>query len=120
MQFNYISELYETKKAELLNKDERIRLLEDELTMLSKLSIRQIPFREVSAEARANYENLEGLGFSYKIFTDFNKLDTIPVFEVDWKENTARGAIERDMEKLHKWLQLRLKDSTLQLKEVAN
>lgn len=120
MQFNYISELYETKKAELLNKDERIRLLEDELTLLSKLSIRQIPFREVSAEAQANYENLEGLGFSYKIFTDFNKLDTIPVFEVDWKENTARGTIERDMEKLHKWLRLRLKDSTLQLKEVAN
>lgn len=120
MQLNYISELYESKKAELLNKDERIRLLEDELTSLSKMSVRQIPFREISVEAQANYENLEGLGFSYKIITDFNKLDTIPVFEVDWKENTARGTIDRDMEKLNKWLRLRLKDSTLQLKEVAN
>jgi uncharacterized hydrophobic protein (TIGR00271 family) len=118
--FNYISELYEAKKAELLNKDERIRLLEDELTSLSKLAVRQIPFREISAEARANYENLEGLGFSYKITTDFNKIDTLPVFEVNWKKSTARSEIQKDMGKLDKWLKLRLKDSTLLLREVAN
>jgi hypothetical protein len=118
--FNYISELYEAKKAELLNKDERIRLLEDELTSLSKLAVRQIPFREISAEASANYENLEGLGFSYKITTDFNKIDTLPVFEVNWKKSTARSEIQKDMGKLNKWLKLRLKDSTLLIREVAN
>lgn len=120
VKFNYISELYEARKVELLNKDERIRLLEDELNSLNKLAIRQIPFREISAEARANYENLKSLGFSYKIMTDFNKLDTIPVFEVDWKENTSRGSVQRDMEKLNRWLRLRLKDSTIQLKEADN
>jgi uncharacterized hydrophobic protein (TIGR00271 family) len=118
--FNYVNELYEAKKAELLNKDERIRLLENELTSLSKFAGRQVPFREISAEARANYENLARLGYSYKISTDFRKLDTVPLFEANWKNNVARNDIQRDMAKLEKWLRLRLKDSTLQLREATD
>ena len=35
IKFNYINELYESKKAEVLNKDERINLLESEIAKLS-------------------------------------------------------------------------------------
>jgi hypothetical protein len=118
--FNYVNELYEAKKAELLNKDERIRLLEGELTSLSKFAGRQIPFREISVEAQTNYENLARLGYSYKISTDFNKIDTVPLFEADWKSNVARNDIQKDMVRLEKWLRLRLNDSTLQLREVTD
>lgn len=119
-ELNYISELYEVKKAELLNKDERIRLLEDELTAMSQYAGRRVPFREVSAEARANYENLAGLEYSNRIITDFNKTDTVPVFEMRWKEGTNAAAISRDMEKLSKWLRLRLNDSTLIVREAMH
>jgi hypothetical protein len=115
-----VNELYEAKKAELLNKDERIRLLEGELTSLSKFAGRQIPFREISVEAQTNYENLARLGYSYKISTDFNKIDTVPLFEADWKSNVARNDIQKDMVRLEKWLRLRLNDSTLQLREVTD
>ncbi len=114
--FNYVSELYESKKAELLNKDERIRLLEEELSGLSRLVASQIPFQEISAEAKVNYDNLESLGFSRTIKTDFSKIDTIPVFEVKWKDISNQGKVEEDTKKLNNWLKLRLKDSTIQVK----
>lgn len=116
--FNYVSELYEKNKAELLNKDEQIRLLEEEVASLTRNVGKQIPFREISAEAKANYENITGLGFSYQIRTDFNKLDTIPVFEVQWKNAVANSQKEADTKKILTWLKLRLQDSTLVIKEV--
>lgn len=116
--FNYVSELYEKNKAELLNKDEQIRLLEDEVANLTKNAGKQIPFRNISAEAKANYENVAGLGFSYQIQTDFNKLDTVPVFEVKWKEGIKKNQKDIDAKKMTTWLKLRLQDSTLVVKEV--
>ena len=115
-QLRYVNELYETKKAELLNKDEKIRLLEVELANLSKLKASQIPFKDISAEAKANYTNLTTLGYSYKITTNFSKTDTIPVFEVGWKEGTRSQQIIEDKKKLNEWLKLRLKNNKIQLK----
>ncbi|WP_127023786.1 DUF389 domain-containing protein [Flagellimonas beolgyonensis] len=116
--FNYVSELYEKNKAELLNKDEQIRLLEAEVATLTKNAGKQIPFREVSAEAKANYENISELGFSYQVKTDFKKLDTVPVFEVKWKEGVRNSQKEADSKKMLAWLKLRIQDSTLVIKEV--
>ena len=118
--FNYVSELYESKKAELVNKDERIRVLEEELATLSKLASKQIPFQEISAEAKANYENLSSLGFSYTVKTDFSKIDTIPIFEVKWKDAANKKQIETDTRKLNDWLKLRLKDGKIQIKEITD
>lgn len=116
--FNFVSELYERNKAELLTKDEQIKLLEEEVASLTKNMGKQVPFQDVSAEARANYGNIERLGFSYQVRTDFKKLDTIPVFEVKWKEGTQTGQKETDTKKMQTWLKIRLRDSTLVLKEV--
>lgn len=116
--FNYVSELYEKNKAELLNKDEQIKMLKEEVSHLSKNAEKQIPFKEISAEARANYENLAEMGFSYQISTDFKKLDTIPVFSIKWKEGIRSPQKDADAKKMLAWLKLRLQDSTLVVKEV--
>ena len=114
--FRYVNELYEAKKAELLNKDERIRILEADLANLSKQATQQIPFEDISAEARASYEYLDGLSFYYSIRTDFSKTDTIPIFEVKWKDAASSNQIAQDSRKLHEWLKLRLKNDAIQLK----
>ncbi|MBT8181133.1 MAG: DUF389 domain-containing protein [Eudoraea sp.] len=116
IKFNYINELYESKKAEVLNKDERINLLESEIAKLSKLTTKQIPFEQISAEAKLNYENIESLGFAYTITTDFSKIDTIPIFEVTWKKETKPRSITEDSEKLGNWLKLRLNDNKVRLR----
>ncbi|WP_375325352.1 DUF389 domain-containing protein [Flagellimonas sp. GZD32] len=116
--FNYVSELYEKNKAELLNKDEQIRLLEEEVANLQLSAGKQIQFSEISQEAKANYENLSELGFSYQIKTDFKKLDTVPVFEIKWNEGVRNRQKEEDAKKMLAWLKLRLQDSTLVVKQV--
>ncbi len=118
--FNYVNELYEAKKAELQNKDDRIRVLEGELANLSKFASRQIPFQDISAEAKANYDNLSALAFSYVITTDFSKIDTIPTFEVQWKDPSDTDKIQSDSKKLNDWLKLRLKNDKVQLKSWNN
>ncbi|MEZ4969746.1 MAG: DUF389 domain-containing protein [Flavobacteriaceae bacterium] len=116
-QMRYVSELYESKKAELLSKEQQIQVLKEEVEKMGKIVERQIPFREISAEAKTNYENLTGLGFSNTIITDFNKLDTIPVFNVQWKKGISAQRIKTDSQKLTDWLRLRLKNSKIQVRE---
>jgi uncharacterized hydrophobic protein (TIGR00271 family) len=119
-QFKYVNELYLSKKAELLTKDERIKLLEDDLSKLSKLATSQIQFEDISAEAKTNYENLAFLSYSYTIRTDFQKLDTIPVFEINWKEDANKDKVKTDTKKLTEWLKLRLKNTKIQVRETNN
>ncbi len=118
--FNYISELYESKKVELKNKDERIQFLEEEVAKLSKLTTREVPFKQISREAKANYENLESIGFAYTLVTDFNKVDTIPVFEIVWKSKTKNRDIKKDSDKLREWLKVRINDSRTRVKMVKS
>ncbi len=119
-QIKYVDELYQAKKAELMGKEEKIALLEKELTQLQKIVSKQIPFNDVSAEAKVNYENLASIGYSYTIRTDFKKIDTIPVFEINWKPKTKSKDKVTDTKKISDWLKLRLKDKNIQVRELAN
>ncbi|MEO0571234.1 MAG: DUF389 domain-containing protein [Bacteroidota bacterium] len=116
--FNYVTELYESKKAELLTKEERIKFLEGEIVRLSKNQSAQIPFNALVSEAKINYENLAGMGFAYRIQTDFTKVDTIPIFEIKWKKGIRQSAIVTEEKKLSQWLKTRLQDSTLVVKTI--
>ncbi len=117
-QLKYVEELYQSQKNDILGKDEKIRLLESELKRLNKLNARQIPFQDISMEAQANYEHLEYLAFSNAIRTDFKKLDTVAVFEAKWKRNAKRVEVLKEAKKLHNWLKVRIKDSTILLTEI--
>lgn len=117
-QLKYVEELYQSQKNEILGKDEKIRVLESELKRLNRLNAKQIPFQDISKEAQTNYENLEYLAFSNAIRTDFKKLDTVSVFEAKWKRDAKRVEVVKEAKKLHSWLKIRLKDSTILLTEI--
>ncbi len=117
-QLKYVEELYQSQKNELLSKDERILFLEEQLEKLNRINSRQIPFQDITKEAQVNYSNLEYIAFSNAIRTDFKKLDTVPVFEVKWKREAKRVEVVNDAKKLHNWLKIRLKDSTILLTEI--
>ncbi len=116
--FNYVNELYESKKAELLTKDERIRVLEEEVDNLGKYASRSIPFEEISNEAKVLYKNLAGLGFSNRVQTDFKKQDTVSIFEVKLKAGLQTDAKQAELKAVADWLKVRLQDSTIQIREV--
>jgi uncharacterized hydrophobic protein (TIGR00271 family) len=115
--YKYVTELYEAKKAELTTREERIQFLEEEVVRLNQNRVREIPFTEVLAEARINYENLSSLSYAHKIASDFSKIDTLTVFEANWKEGVRTNIIEKESEKLHSWLKTRLQDSTIVLEK---
>ena len=115
--YRYVSELYEAKKAELLNKDERIRMLEEELTSMSSLAATQIPFSDISAEARANYPNLIGLDYAFTLQTDFQKTDSVPIIEARWNENISADEREAELKRFSDWIKVRLKNPKIQVRE---
>ncbi len=116
-QLRYVNELYESQKNQIVGKDDKIVFLETELTRLKKSVSKQIPFRDVSAEAKANYENLVSLEYANALITDFKKVDTLSIFQVQWAKGLGAGRISAENKKLHRWLKIRLKDSTVQLRE---
>ncbi|WP_373517764.1 DUF389 domain-containing protein [Pricia sp.] len=116
-QLRYVNELYESQKNQLMGKDDKIAFLETELTRFKKSASKQIPFRDISAEAKANYENLVALEYGNALRTDFNKIDTLSVFQVQWAPGLGAGRISAENKRLHHWLKIRLKDSTVQLRE---
>jgi len=116
-QLKYVNELYESQKNQLLTKDDKIDYLESELVRLKNSSLGQIPFKEISLEAKANYEHLSYMGYSHILSTNFEKLDTIPVFEIAWKAATKADEIEKDQQRLEKWLKLRLQDDTIEVRQ---
>jgi uncharacterized hydrophobic protein (TIGR00271 family) len=117
-ELKYVNELYESQKSILTSKDEKIQVLENELMRLNQLSTNQIPFKEISLEAKTNYENLDRIGYAYLISTDFTKTDSIPLFEVTWKKEANRVETVKDMSKLQEWLKLRLNNKNIQIKEM--
>lgn len=111
----YIMELYENKKAELLNKDERIRLLEEEVATLSKSNRMQIPFDQVSRELKASHPKVTRMGFSQVIRTDFSKTDTVPVIEITWTGTGGDPDYEQDKQAVENWLKVRLRNDRIQV-----
>ena len=109
-----LEELYSKNQEVLQNKDRRIQLLESEL---SKYRGDNFSFDNLSKEAKINYENIEEIGYSNLITTNFEKTDTIPTFTVTWKETNNRELISQQ-EKFADWMKVRLNLDTLAIKNV--
>ncbi len=108
-------ELIATKDESIQEKDEKIRSLTYDLEEIKK---RQIPFIDISQEAKINHEGLKALSFSNLIKTNFKTVDTIPVFYIQWYdsiENTNKQEIQ-----LKRWLKQRLSLDSLQLYHFSN
>ncbi|MFC4096558.1 DUF389 domain-containing protein [Euzebyella saccharophila] len=115
-QLKYINELYESQKNQISNKDEKIALLEAEVGRLKRIQTKQIPFLDITKEAKANYENLVSLQYGKAIRSDFKKMDTLSIFEPVWKEGLSPSKRAAENKKMLQWLQVRLKDTTVQVR----
>ncbi|HHC79465.1 MAG TPA: DUF389 domain-containing protein [Flavobacteriia bacterium] len=109
-----------SRDESIKEKEDRIRLLESEL---SKFYKEIVPFKTVSEEAKINYEDLERLSYYKQISRSFdkkdsihyNKMDSINVFSVKWKSHVKRKKLENEEKKLKLWLKKRLALDTLKV-----
>ena len=112
-ELKYMQAIRERDSLDLLGRTAQISFLENKVRELTALEKMKIPFQEVVSEAKINYEALASIGFAYQIQTDFNKTDTIPVFEVKWNNDLRKKEKTTAHQKLTQWLRLRLQDSTV-------
>ncbi len=105
-----LEDLYVNNQQALTDKNDQIRLLEEELTRLRTSSI---PFQNLSKEVKINYEGIQRFGFSNAVSTDFEKSDTIPTFTIKWNDDIAEAAKNAQEQKLTNWLKVKYSLDTL-------
>lgn len=116
--FKYVSELYESKKQELVTREQRIRILEEEVARLNKLTATVIPFDEITEEMQINYEGLKEISYSNEVKTNFTTIDTIPVFTIKWKDSLSSEFKAKEFNKIQQWLKLKLDNRKMDIKQL--
>ncbi len=105
--------LISLKDETIQEKDLKISALENNLR---KYQDNEIPFDEISKEIKINYENLENISFAREFVTNFEKIDTVSVISLKWKEGTRSKTKADEQEKLEKWLAIRLRLKNLEVR----
>jgi uncharacterized hydrophobic protein (TIGR00271 family) len=105
-----LEDLYLKNQEVIENKDAQITFLENELL---KYKQGDFSFDEISRELKVNYEQVESLNYANTITTNFQKTDTIPMFNITWNKRTKSADKIVGAQKIQKWLTLRLKMDTL-------
>ncbi|CAA0223921.1 DUF389 domain-containing protein [Tenacibaculum maritimum] len=108
--YNQNQKLITSKDETIKQKDDKIRLLE---VQLSKFYTNQIDFKAISEEAVINYPNITDLSYYKRIHNNYQAIDTINVFEIKWSDQINNKDQITQKEQLYKWLKLRLKLDTL-------
>ncbi|SDY01784.1 uncharacterized hydrophobic domain-containing protein [Lutibacter oricola] len=112
-----LSELYTQNQKIISSRDETVKEKEEKIKLLmaqlTKYEKNEIPFIQVSQEAKINYNGLENISYARLVQTDFNKVDTLTVFNAKWYDSVPNTANQKIL--LQKWLKTRLNLDTLQL-----
>ncbi len=114
-QLEYIQDLYERNKSDLANREERIMLLEEEVSRLRVLETEQLPIQEIVEEATINYENLQELSYYQLLKSNLKTMDTIPFFEVKWKAGVADTVLAKEQGRLSKWLAYKMEKDSVKI-----
>ncbi|NNC69623.1 MAG: DUF389 domain-containing protein, partial [Flavobacteriaceae bacterium] len=101
-----------SRDESIKEKDEKIRLLEQQLTRITENSV---PLYRVGEEAQVLFSALKELSYSDRIRTNFKSIDTIRVFEFDWYDSIPRKTVREQDPKLRNWLKTRLQLDTLRV-----
>jgi uncharacterized hydrophobic protein (TIGR00271 family) len=112
--FVTLSDMFSRNLETLESRESRIRNLENQLR---SLSTGDIPFETLVEEIRINYGDLSSISFSNTFVSDFEKIDTIPVFTVSWKDGVSRQVRATNNEKLKNWLAFKLGKENIQIRE---
>src|SRR5690606_15087004 len=111
--FVTLSDMFSQNLETLESRESRIRNLEKQLR---SLSTGDIPFEVLVEEIKINYGDLSSISFSNTFVSDFEKIDTIPVFTVSWKAGVPRQARVNNNEKLKNWLAFKLGKKNIELR----
>jgi uncharacterized hydrophobic protein (TIGR00271 family) len=109
-----LEDLYVKNEQLIQDKNARIEFLENEI---ANIRIKDFPFKELSEEVKINYQDIETFSYSSRITTNYEKTDTIPVFNIKWSPKISTRAKKEQMARLESWLLYKMKLDTLRIEE---
>ena len=118
-EMQYVLELYESKKNELLSKENQISVLEQEVARLSSIKREDFPFEQLKLELKSGFPEIVSLNYSNKITTDFRTQDTIPFLEVRWNSALDTFQVSDLSLRLQNWIRVRLADQKIVVKAIS-
>ena len=97
-------------KDEIIHQKESLILEQkEEITQLKK---QEIPFVQLSKEAHIIFKGLQKLSYAKKYETNFEKLDTLFIFEANWIDSLTTDVQKKS---LQDWLKTRIKNNKIKL-----
>lgn len=109
-----IEELYKRNQQDLMNKDERISLLENELM---KIKQNELPYMSIDGEVKSLEPYIKSVSIGENFFkADSNHVDTVYTMLITWDKQLNRYPKKKKeiSDKLSSWFKVRInKDSVL-------
>lgn len=116
-----IKELYINSHQMLSSRDETIKEKDLRINELEKDLRRyyanEVHFDRIIKEIQINYADLEEIGYSREYVSNFEKMDTLNVISVKWKNEVSNRQKKQQEEKLKEWLKARLDLKNLEIRE---
>ena len=112
-EMRYLVELRSRDSLEIYNKEQKIAILERELSRLLKYEEGQIPFAAISQEAKILHTDLVQLRYAPMLVSNFEQVDTLVVFETFWSDMAKVKEVEAQRKQLYTWLRYKLDLDTL-------
>ena len=105
-----VEDLYRKNEEIIKNKDKKIALLEDQLSLLKAESF---PVEDISTEIRALNKNLSAFSINKNIYKDFKseKTDTLAIAYAQFSKRPSAS----ELKSLKEWLTARIKNKNLRL-----
>lgn len=117
-----IKELYINSHQMLSSRDETIKEKDLRISELEKDLRRyyanEVQFNRVIEEIRINYSDLQEIRFAREFASNFEKIDTLNIVSVKWKNKLSNRKRKQQEKQLQEWLKTRLNLKQLEVREL--
>jgi len=111
-----LEKLFIENKKVLENKDEQIKALTHKIQqMQQQREVGNIPFTQITKEAKVLFPQIKEISFGKNLYTDFKQTDTLATFMIKWNKRLPSRVKKREIQKLQNWIQTRAKLDTLKI-----
>lgn len=111
----YLKELRKRDSLDLIQKEQQITQLKNEVQKLSGDIRQNISFSEIAKEMQVISPNVAGVSYAYTYRSNFDTIDTLMVFGVEWKMGLDSIVISNETLRLKNWLNLKMENQPFEL-----
>jgi hypothetical protein len=111
----YLKELRKRDSLDLIQKEQQITQLKNEVQKLSGDIRQKISFSEIAKEMQVISPNVAGVSYAYTFRSNFDTIDTLMVFGVEWKMGLDSIVISNETLRLKNWLNLKMENQPFEL-----